>query len=146
MASIGNAWHIPNDAEPPGQSNMSFPLEDIGAATAVTLSNGNQFQGPGASGNQTQSGSAVMVRRAGDASWTPLVMHFQSGDRNNKYFAATIPLGAFEDGKLVQYYFKIDYTDHANTLGVRLGLSENQTGIERFSSLFRGSRRCPRRM
>ena len=42
-------------------------------------------------------------------------MHFQSASGNDKYFFATIPANTFHAGDLVQYYFKIDYTDRQTT-------------------------------
>src|SRR6266571_1864453 len=115
MAGIGNAWHIPKNPDPPGQATMRFPLVATEAGTAVTLVNGNQFQGVGVTGNQTQSGSALMVRKARDPTWTPLPMGFRSASGNNKYFTTTIPAKTFRAGDLVQYYFKIDYTDQQTT-------------------------------
>ena len=115
MANIGNAWHIPRSPQPPGQSSMRFPLDAIEAAAAVTLSNGNQFKGPGTTGNQTQSGSALMIRKAGDIPWKPLPVQFQSANGNDKFFFATIPADTFLAGDLVQYYFKIGYTDRDTT-------------------------------
>jgi alpha-D-xyloside xylohydrolase len=115
MAGIGNAWHIPKNPQPRGQASMRFPLDAIEAGTTVTLSNGNQFQGPGITGNQTQLGSALMVRKVGDASWTPLPLHFQFASGNDKHFFATIAANTFQAGDLVQYYFKIGYTDRQTT-------------------------------
>jgi len=115
MAGIGNAWHIPKNPQPSGQASMRFPLDAIEAGTTVTLSNGNQFQGPGTTGNQTQSGSALMMRKAGDVTWTALPLHFQATSGNDKYFFATISANTFQAGDLVQYYFKIDYTDRQTT-------------------------------
>jgi hypothetical protein len=104
MVSIGNAWHIPKNPQPSGQASMRFPLDAIEAGTTVTVSNGNQFQGAGKPGNQTQSGSALMVRKAGDATWTPLPLQFQFVRGNDKFFFATIPANTFQAGDLVQYY------------------------------------------
>jgi hypothetical protein len=74
MAGIGNAWHIPNTLQPWGQASLRFPLDTIGGGTTVMRSNGQHFQGPEIAGNQTQWGSALMIRKAGDASWTPLAL------------------------------------------------------------------------
>jgi alpha-D-xyloside xylohydrolase len=115
MAGIGNAWHIPKNAEPPGQTSMRQPLVDIETSTAVTLYNGNQFQGAGVTGNQAQSGSALIIRKVGDQTWTALPLHFHSADGNNKYFSAIIPANTFRAGDLAQYYFKISYTDRQTT-------------------------------
>ena len=115
MANLGNAWHIPNNPQPQGQASMRFPVEGIDAETAVTLSNGNQFQGAGTPGNQTQSGSAVMIRRAGDAAFRSLPMQFQLTQGNDKFFFAKIPPNTFQAGDLIQYYFKIGYTDRDTT-------------------------------
>ena len=81
---IGNAWHIPMNGEPPDQPSMRSPLTAIEEGTAVTLFNGNQFQGPGVTGDQTQSGSAVLVRKASDPTFTALPMKFHSAVENNK--------------------------------------------------------------
>lgn len=115
MVGNGNAWHIPRNPQPHGQASMRFPFEGIEAGTAVTLSNGNQFKGTGTPGNQTQSGSAVMIRKAGDPSWNRLPMQFQSAEGNDKFFFSGIPGNTFNAGELVQYYFKIDYTDRETT-------------------------------
>jgi alpha-D-xyloside xylohydrolase len=115
MANIGNAWHIPQNPQPQGQASMRFPFEGIDAETVVTLSAGNQFQGAGTTGNQTQSGSAVMIRKAGDPAFKPLPIVFQSAQGNDKFFFATIPANTFQAGDLVQYYFKIGYTDRDTT-------------------------------
>jgi alpha-D-xyloside xylohydrolase len=115
MANTGNAWHIPKNAEPPGQTSMRFPLDSIDAETAVNLFTGNQFQGPGVAGNQTESGSSLMVSTAANPAFTPLPMHFHSANGNNKYFSATIPANTFRAGDAVQYYFKIGYTDRQIT-------------------------------
>jgi len=79
------------------------------------LSNGNQFQGAGTIGNQTLSGSAVMIRKAGDPAFKPLPVEFQSAQGNDKFFFAKIPANTFQAGDLVQYYFKIGYTDRDTT-------------------------------
>jgi alpha-D-xyloside xylohydrolase len=115
MANIGNAWHIPKNKQPQGQASMRFPLEGISPEIVVVLSNGNQFQGDGTVGNQTRSGSAVMVRKAGDPAFRPLPVQFQLTQGNDKFFFAKIPANTFQAGDLVQYYFKIDYTDRDTT-------------------------------
>src|SRR5262249_51045732 len=115
MANIGNAWHIPANRQPPGQPSMRFPLDQIEQDTSVTLSSGNQFQGPGTAGNQTPSGSAVLIRKAGDSLWRSLPVAFQSAAGNDKFFFATIPANMFQAGDAVEYYFKIDYTDRDTT-------------------------------
>ncbi|MCC2640943.1 MAG: glycoside hydrolase family 31 [Nitrospira sp.] len=94
---------------------MRAPFEDIDAGVDVILSNGNQFRGGGRSGNQTQSGSAVMVRRAGDSAWTPLSVQFQATAGNDKFFFARVPANRFPAGALIQYYFKIEYSDRQTT-------------------------------
>jgi len=112
---IGNAWHIPKNGEPSDQPSMRSPLTAIEEGTAVTLFLGNQFQGPGVTGEQTQSGSAVLVRKAGDPTFTALPMQFHSAVENKQYFTAVIPAGTFRAGDIVQYYFRINYTDPATT-------------------------------
>jgi alpha-D-xyloside xylohydrolase len=115
MADLGNAWHIPGHPEPPGRVAMRDPVGGIFAQTAVTVVSGNQFRGPGNPGNQLQSGSTLVLRRATDASWTALPLTFERAAGNNKYFAVTIPGGSFENGDRVQYYLRIAYDDHPTT-------------------------------
>jgi alpha-D-xyloside xylohydrolase len=112
---IGNAWHIPRNVPPLGVASMRFPVEDIDSGVDVVLSNGNQFRGSGNAANQTQSGSRVMIRRAGEGAFTELPMQFQGTFGNDKFFFATVPADRFPAGSVVQYYFKIDYTDRDTT-------------------------------
>lgn len=130
MANIGNAWHIPQNPQPHGQASMRFPLEGIDAETVVTLSNGNQFQGAGTTGNQTLSGSAVMIRNAGDSAFKPLPVQFQLTLGNDKFFFAKIPANTFQAGNLVQYYFKIGYTDRDTTFLHGTNGQSRSTAIE----------------
>jgi alpha-D-xyloside xylohydrolase len=115
MAGIGNAWHIPQGPEPAGQTSMRSPLASIATGTDVLVFTGNQFQGPGVAGNQTESGSSLLVRKAGGGPWSPLPLRFHSEQGNNKYFVATIPSNAFQAGNVVEYYCKIGYTDRPVT-------------------------------
>jgi hypothetical protein len=94
---------------------MRFPFPSIEAAQAVTLVSGNQFQGLGVTGSQTESGSASMVRRVGVPSWTRLPLRFNSTSGNTKYFSASIPGNTFQGGDLIEYYFEIDYSDRQKT-------------------------------
>jgi hypothetical protein len=48
---------------------MRFPFEGIEAEMPVILSNGNQFKGQGNAENPTQSGSALLLRKAGEAAF-----------------------------------------------------------------------------
>jgi alpha-D-xyloside xylohydrolase len=112
--NFGNAWHLPRNPQPRGQVSMRVPLEDIDAGADVILSNGNQFREAGVPGNQTQS-SVVMIRRTGDNAWNPLPMQFQAMDGNDKFFFARVPANLFPAGSVIQYYFRIDYTDRDTT-------------------------------
>ena len=115
MARIGNAWHIPRNAEPPGAASMRLPIDDILAGTEVRLISGNQFQGGGAAGNQTQAASALLFKKSGDTSWNPLPVALAEAIGNNKYFSAILPANTFHGGDVVQYYFKIAYSDRDTT-------------------------------
>ncbi len=130
MANIGNAWHIPQNPQPHGQASMRFPLEGIDAETVVTLSNGNQFQGAGTTGNQTLSGSGVMIRNADDPAFKQLPVQFQLTLGNDKFFFAKIPANTFQVGDLVQYYFKIGYTDRDTTFLHGTNGQSRSTAIE----------------
>ncbi len=104
---IGNAWHIPHNLEPV-VGMMRWPTWEIFSNTAVTVYNGNQFQGGTNAGNQITSGSRLYYKRAADGAWTDVPMTFAGEGGNNKYHAAVIPAG-FDAGTVVQYYFKIAY-------------------------------------
>jgi alpha-D-xyloside xylohydrolase len=111
---IGTAWHIPRNV-PLGATSMRFPVEDLDAGVDVVLSNGSQFRGSGNAANQTQSGSRLMIRRAGESSFTELPMQFQGTTGNDKYFFGTVPADRFSAGSVVEYYFKVDFTDRDTT-------------------------------
>jgi alpha-D-xyloside xylohydrolase len=112
---IGNAWHFPRNVPPQAEASMRCPVEDIDAGVDVVLTNGNQFRGSGNAANQTQSGSRVLIRLAGDGAFAELPMQFLSASGNDKFFFATVPADRFPPGSVVHYYFKIDYTDHDTT-------------------------------
>ena len=108
----GNAWHIPATSEP-GIATMRAPLRVTGSQV-LTIFSGNQFAGTdGTSGNQLQTGSAVLYRRITDAVWASAPMAFFAQNGNNKYFSATIPAGS--PGDTFEYYLRIEYSDHATT-------------------------------
>jgi alpha-D-xyloside xylohydrolase len=115
MPGIGNAWHIPANRQPTGQSSMRFPLQDIEEDTVVTVANGNQFRGSGIAGNQNLSGSALMIKRMGNLNWEALEMQFHSASGNDKFFFSRIPARRFQSGDVIQYYFRIGYTDRNTT-------------------------------
>jgi hypothetical protein len=70
MPNLGNAWHLPQNAEPRGRGGMLDPVGPIPAGAQATIVSGNQYQGGGNPGNQLQDGSAVLFRRATDPGWT----------------------------------------------------------------------------
>src|SRR5712691_1906522 len=112
---LGNAWHIPDNAEPPGQANMRSPVEEIVPGVDIAIFNGNQFTGGTGAGNQLREGSVLIFKRVIDATWKPPIQtEFAATDGNNKYFKATIP-NTFQAGDSVQYYLKIAYSDRATT-------------------------------
>ncbi|HYY18795.1 MAG TPA: hypothetical protein VE864_08130, partial [Streptosporangiaceae bacterium] len=113
--ALGNAWHLPANPEPFGHSGMRDPVFPTDPALAVSVFSGNQFQGGGNAGDQLQDGSAVLFRRATDATWTTVPMAFATAIGNNKYYSAAIPVGAFPAGTVVQYYLAIAYGDHDTT-------------------------------
>jgi hypothetical protein len=92
---------------------MRSPVHRVAAGASVVVYNGNQFAGTGNPGNQLQTGSAVLYRKIGDATWTTVPMAFFAQSGNNKYFSATIPGGAAGDS--IEYYLRIAYSDHATT-------------------------------
>jgi alpha-D-xyloside xylohydrolase len=114
-ADAGNAWHVPDGAEPTIVT-MRQPVVPIGAAGEVVVFTGNQYKGPGGKpGNQLQTGSAVRYREVGAQEWSEAPLSYHSTSGNNKYYRGAIPKGAFSAGDIVEYYLRIPYSDHATT-------------------------------
>lgn len=116
LPQTGNAWHIPSNAEPSGTASMRAPLYPEGAPAAITLVNGNQFQGTGGTAaNQTQTSSAIIYRVKPNGVWQerPLLFFRESG--NNKYFSGSIPSDAAQPGQVIEYYLRIFYSDRLPT-------------------------------
>ena len=115
----GNVFHIPSNVESnSGGLTMRSPLTGILSNTTVFLYTGNQFQGSGNPGNQLQTGSTIYYRNATNTTWSSIPMAFWyqgGGNGNNKYFSNSIPANVFAAGDVVQYYFKIPYSDHVTT-------------------------------
>ena len=119
QAIVGNVFHIPTDVEA-GNSGLTMrsPVSGMTSNTAVFLYTGNQFQGSGNPGNQLATGSTIFYRNATNSTWSTLPMGFwyQGGaSGNNKYYSNSIPANTFNPGDVVQYYFKIPYSDHLPT-------------------------------
>ena len=129
MANLGNAWHIPQNAQPRGRGGMRDPIGPIPAGAAVSIVNGNQYQGFGNPGNQLQDGSLLFYRQSTQPDWQPVPLLFDSAAGNDKFFAATIP-DAFPVGATVQYYLRIAYDDHDLTFlhaaGATSATSDNE--------------------
>jgi alpha-D-xyloside xylohydrolase len=130
LTSLGNAWHIPDHAEP-GIPFMRDPPRGPIASTAIRIYSGNQATGPGGNpGTQAPTGSAVLYHVAGVSAWTevPLVSSSQSG--HNVYDVATLPAQTFHAGDLVEYYLRIAYVDHATTFVFGDDAQSTTTGDE----------------
>ncbi len=114
-AILGNCFHIPGNAEINGIV-MRNPTDVIVSNTAVFLYTGNQDAGAGGNpGNQLQTGSTIFYRHATNATWTAIPMSFYGAAGNNKYYSNSIPANVFSAGDVVQYYFRIPYSDHLPT-------------------------------
>jgi hypothetical protein len=127
-ASLGNAWHVPANAEPAGayMRNPRHPYAD----NAVTIYNGNQFQGEGNAADQ--SGGTLHYRLQGSGGWSNVALSFDSEVENNKYWKGVIPANAFDPTDTVEYVVEVAYTDRDTTY---LGRSEDGTASQRFASL-----------
>ena len=131
MANLGNVWHLPANPEPRGRGAMRDPVGAVVAGSAVTIISGNQFRGPGGNpGNQTQTGSAVLFKKATDSNWTSVPMLFLRTTGNNKYYSASLPANAFNPGDVGQYYLRIAYTDHDTTFVHASGAGSATTASE----------------
>ncbi len=127
VANLGNAWHVPANAEPTG-AYMRNPRHPY-ASNTVTIYNGNQFAGSGTTGNQ--SGGTLYYRLQGAGGWSSAALAFDSESGNNKYWAAAIPAGTFGKTQTVEYVLAIAYTDRDTTF---LGTT-NQTSTAKYAAL-----------
>lgn len=118
-ATLGNVFHFAINGESGLVSNgiptMRNPLTAIFSNTPVALYTGNQFQNGTGAGNQLQTGSTVFYKKATDSSWNSAGMTFYTQSGNNKYYSAGIPANFAAAGEVVQYYFRIPYSDHLTT-------------------------------
>ena len=110
-ANLGNAWHVPANAEPFG-AYMRNPRHPY-ASNTVTIYNGNQAYGDGRPGNQ--SGGTLYYRLQGAGGWSSAALSFDAEAGNNKYWKAAIPPGAFGNTQAVEYVLAITYTDRDAT-------------------------------
>ncbi len=113
-ATLGTCFHIPNNAEV-SDLTMRSPVDGITSNTTVFLYTGNQFQGAGNPGNQSQLGSTCYFRNATNSAWSAAPMAFWQASGNNKYFTNSILPNTFNAGDTVQYYFRDGYDDHLPT-------------------------------
>lgn len=109
--NLGNAWHIPGVAEPPGVT-MRNPLNAF-TNNDVYFYVGNQFQGSGVTGDQT--GGTLFHRLVGSGAWSSEALSFDSQQGNNKYWVTHIPAGAYSATNEVEYYLRVNYTDRDTT-------------------------------
>ncbi|MCO6399712.1 MAG: hypothetical protein J5I99_00605 [Verrucomicrobia bacterium] len=110
-ANLGNAWHLPASAEPPGVT-MRNPL-NVFTNNDVYIYSGNQFQGSGTTGDQT--GGVVFHRLVGGGAWASTNLSFDSQQGNNKYWFSRIPAGTYAATNEVEYYLRVDYADRGTT-------------------------------
>ncbi|HEU4539118.1 MAG TPA: hypothetical protein VFS00_33585, partial [Polyangiaceae bacterium] len=114
-AAPGNAWHIPRGAEP-GIASMRDPVLGVTPGLAVRVYSGNQFRGEGGDpGNQLQTGSAVLWRKAGAPAFAEAPMTFFAEAGNNKYYVAELSAAGLAPGDAVEYYLRLAYDDHDTT-------------------------------
>ena len=111
--TLGNAWHIPDNATDLGGTFMRDPRFEIGTNTTVSIYNGNQFQGVGNPGNQTAG--VLCYKNASGPGWsnTPMVWDRESG--NNKFWRASFSTSGLPPNEPVLYYLMLLYSDHATT-------------------------------
>lgn len=115
QAILGNCFHIPGNIEVNGLP-MRNPTDAIQSNTAVFLYTGNQDSGTGGNpGNQLQTGSTIYYKHLTNSAWTAVPMFFYTAAGNNKYYSNSIPANVFGAGDVVQYYFRIPYSDHLTT-------------------------------
>ncbi len=143
----GNAWHIPHNHEP-GVGFMRAPIFEIYSNTAVTIFNGNQFQGAGEAGNQLQTGSTIFYKHATNSAWSSAPMLFHGTSTNNLFYSGTIPSNLFAAGDTVEYYVRVPYSDHLTTYLCLTGTSSTAVEDETYARAnpFRYTVRAPTRV
>lgn len=120
LAVLGNSWHLPANNEPVGVT-MRNPLFPCNQETF--------FYNGTYSIDSDQSGG-YLVFRDGGGNWTSNSLSFDSAPSDNKYWKAPIPYGTFCNNTIIEYYFKIEYTDDDDTW---LG-STNNTGSTAYTT------------
>ena len=126
-ANLGNAWHVPANAEPTG-AYMRNPRHPY-ASNTVAIYSGNQFAGAGNAANQ--SGGTLYYRLQGAGSWSTAALAFDAESGNNKYWKGAIPAGTFGKTQTVEYALAITYADRDATY---LGTT-NQTASAPYGAL-----------
>ena len=111
-AHLGNAWHVPTNAEPAG-AYMRNPRHPY-ANQAVTIYSGNQAGGDGGNPGD-QSGGSLYYRLSGGGTWSSVALAFDAAAENNKYWRGTIPADAFAKNQTVEYVLALTYNDHDTT-------------------------------
>jgi hypothetical protein len=119
----GNVWHLPRNAEPSG-ATMRNPVAGILPGAAVTLYNGSY------SLDGNQSGGWLVYRKAGVPAWSMLDLVFDSQSGNNKYWKATLPANTFSAGDMVEYYFRIGFSDRGPTCIYGTDTTSHRTLLE----------------
>jgi len=119
--NLGNAWHIPANAEPPAVFMRNPPYAF--SNNAVYIYNGNQFQGGGNAADQ--SGGTLYYRMVGAGAWSSNNLSFDSQYENNKYWVGVIPSGIYNATNEIEYYLRITYSDRDTTF---IGTTNNGAG------------------
>ncbi|NLB66356.1 MAG: hypothetical protein GX803_07805 [Lentisphaerae bacterium] len=106
--TLGNAWHCPTNSEPYEEKLMSYPVTpDVGDTVELYVGNYDPH------GDMT--GGALLYRWGTSGAWSSeaLVWEIDTKEGNNKYWAAKPVVPAAAKGGVLQYYFKVTYTDGA---------------------------------
>lgn len=133
MAELGNAWHIPNNTVPTNGANMRSPLSNIDTGTTVTIYNGNQFQGSGNPGDETNGGAVFYKAQNSNAPWSEAPLFFFSESGNDKFWRATFAAPVSDTG-VIQYYLRINYSDHPTTFVYGNDSTSSTTASEPFAA------------
>ncbi len=112
---LGIAWHIPENAEPPG-TTMRSPLGDstnlVLSVHDIDLHVGSYL---GDYRDLISIAAFAYVRRTGDEEWGMYSMTEVPGHEPNQYWRYTIGSGSYRAGDAIEYFIKLLYTERDPT-------------------------------
>ena len=109
FGQVVNLWHIPNNTQDiAGGISMRSPI-DPSANASTTF-----YQGVWRNnGNNDQSGGSLFYRFGNSGSWQSTNLNWHSNNGSNQFWSASVTMPS--PGAVVQYYFRVTFTNQPTT-------------------------------